>query len=79
MSIHLIAFVALGGIWLQYLLKQVGTLFTLHVFNVCWCTLIVYSTLANKQHMALGFVVGVVLGLCITMLFLHTLRKLRIA
>jgi membrane-associated phospholipid phosphatase len=75
-SLH-VAFAVLSGIWLQRLLKQMGTPLAMHLFNVCWCLLIVYSTLAIKQHVALDLEAGAVLGLCVSLLFLHLLPKLQ--
>jgi membrane-associated phospholipid phosphatase len=75
-SLH-VAFAVLSGVWLQSLLKQMGAPLVMHLFNFCWCLLIAYSTLAIKQHVALDLEAGAALGLCISLLFLHILPKLR--
>jgi membrane-associated phospholipid phosphatase len=60
-SLH-VAFAVLTMIWLDGLLRRVNAPWPLDVANVAWCGLIVWSTLATRQHVALDVAAGAVLG-----------------
>jgi membrane-associated phospholipid phosphatase len=51
-----------SGIWLHHLLRRIGAPRWILVFNALWCTGIVYSTLAIRQHVAVDVMAGLVLG-----------------
>lgn len=54
-------------------LRRIGTPFWLHVVSALWCSLIVYSTLAVKQHVVLDLVGGAALALA----FVYLSQKCR--
>jgi membrane-associated phospholipid phosphatase len=60
-SLH-VAFAVLTMIWLHGVLRRVGAPRRLHVGNVGWCVLIVWSTMATRQHVALDVAAGAALG-----------------
>lgn len=60
-SLH-VAFSVLTAIWLHWLLRRVGAPRWLHGFNAAWCVLIVWSTMATRQHVALDVMAGALLG-----------------
>jgi len=51
-----------SGIWLHHLLRRIGAPRWILVFNALWCTGIVYSTLAIRQHVAVDVLAGLMLG-----------------
>jgi len=51
-----------SGIWLHHLLSRIGAPRWILVSNALWCTGIVYSTLAIRQHVAVDVIAGLVLG-----------------
>lgn len=59
MHVAVAVFTAIG---LHSLLRGIGAPRWLQLLNTAWCTAIVYSTLATKQHVALDAVAGVLLG-----------------
>ncbi|MBX3625936.1 MAG: phosphatase PAP2 family protein [Rhizobacter sp.] len=59
MHVAVAVFTAIG---LHSLLRGIGAPGWLRLVNGAWCTAIVYSTLATKQHVALDAVAGVLLG-----------------
>lgn len=63
-SMH-VAFSVLTALWLFRLLKRMSAPTTLHGVNVGWCLLILWSTLALKQHLAIDVAGGVALGLVV--------------
>lgn len=71
-SMH-VAFSVLTVLWLHRQLKQIGAPAALHWINVSWCLLILWSTLALKQHLALDLLAGVALGLVISVPHLYFL------
>ncbi|MGA9852089.1 MAG: phosphatase PAP2 family protein [Gammaproteobacteria bacterium] len=75
-SLH-VAFAILSGLWLHRLLKQTSAPIAVRVLNGAWCLVIIYSTLAIKQHVALDMEAGAVLGLLIAGLHLYVLPRLR--
>jgi membrane-associated phospholipid phosphatase len=51
-----------SGIWLHHLLRRFGAPLWILIFNWAWCTGIVYSALATRQHVAVDVLAGLVLG-----------------
>jgi len=60
-SLH-VATAAFSVIWMHHLLRLIGTPGWLRTANWLWFVLIVYSTLATKQHVALDVFAGLLLG-----------------
>lgn len=60
-SLH-VAFSVLTAVWLCGLLRSVGAPRWLHGINVVWCLLIIWSTMATRQHVALDVEMGALLG-----------------
>lgn len=60
-SLH-VAYAVLTAIWLAWLLRRVVAPRRLHVLNAAWCLLIVWSTLATRQHVLLDVAAGALLG-----------------
>ncbi len=60
-SLH-VATAVFSGIWLQYLLRRLSAPLWVLVFNGVWCSGIVYSTLATRQHVAVDVLAGLLLG-----------------
>ncbi len=60
-SLH-VAFAVFGACWLARMLKQIGAGSCAHVINVLWAVVIIYSTLATRQHVAIDALAGAVLG-----------------
>jgi hypothetical protein len=60
-SLH-VATALFNAIWVWRLLGRVGAPRGMHVFNTVWLLLIVYSTLAIKQHVLLDALAGAALG-----------------
>lgn len=60
-SLH-VGFSLLTAIWMTWLLRRVGAPGWLHGINIGWCALIVWSTLAIRQHVVLDVVAGAALG-----------------
>jgi membrane-associated phospholipid phosphatase len=60
-SLH-VATAVFTGIWLNRQLTAIGLGRVARSVNVSWCVLIVYSTLATKQHVAIDAIAGVLLG-----------------
>ena len=52
-----------SGIWLHHLLRRFGAPRWILTFNWMWCTGIVYSALATRQHVAVDVLAGLALGL----------------
>lgn len=61
-SLH-VATAVFSAIWVNHLLRQVSAPRRLRVLNGGWLMLIVYSTLAIKQHVVLDVLAGVLLGI----------------
>ncbi|MGH8321240.1 MAG: phosphatase PAP2 family protein [Gammaproteobacteria bacterium] len=76
-SLH-VAFAVLTGLWLHRLLGQIRAPGIVRALNGAWCAVIVYSTLAIKQHVALDAEAGAALGLFIAGLHLYVLPRLHI-
>ena len=60
-SLH-VATAVFSGIWLHHLLHRFGAPLWILIFNWAWCTGIVYSTMATRQHVAVDVLAGLVLG-----------------
>lgn len=73
-SLH-VAFALFSAIWLQRLLREVGSPRSVRVLSGLWCAGIVYSTLATRQHVLLDVLAGSVLGVAVAALHLAALRR----
>lgn len=51
-----------SGIWLHYLLRRFGAPLWILSVNWAWCTGIVYSAMATRQHVAVDVLAGLALG-----------------
>lgn len=60
-SLH-VATAIFSGIWLDRLLRRFGAPLWSLLFNWTWCTGIIYSTLATRQHVAVDVLAGLALG-----------------
>lgn len=60
-SLH-VAFSVLTALFLAQTLRELDAAIWLRVANVAWCALIVWSTLALRQHVALDVETGALLG-----------------
>ena len=60
-SLH-VATAVFSGIWLHRLLRRFGAPLWILFLNGMWCSGIVYSTLATRQHVAVDVLAGLVLG-----------------
>lgn len=73
-SLH-VATAVFSGIWLHHLLRGFGAPLWILAFNWMWCTCIVYSSLATRQHVAVDVLAGLVLGMLAAYLSLrHRMR-----
>ena len=61
-SLH-VATALFSALWIDRLLRHIGTPWLLRTLNALWLLLIVYSTLAIKQHVALDVAGGMLLAL----------------
>lgn len=69
-SMH-VAFSVLTALWLHQLLKRVSAPAFLRWGNMAWCVLILWSTMALKQHLLLDVVTGTALALIIVVPHLY--------
>lgn len=60
-SLH-VATAFLSGVWLNHVLRRFGAPAWVLAFNWIWCALIVYSTVAIRQHVAVDAIAGLALG-----------------
>jgi membrane-associated phospholipid phosphatase len=60
-SLH-VAFAVFAALWLARMLTRMRAGSLAHFLNVLWAVLIVYSTLATRQHVALDALAGALLG-----------------
>ncbi len=60
-SLH-VATAVFSGFWMHHLLRRFGAPLWVRLFNVLWCTGIVYSTVATRQHVAVDMWAGFALG-----------------
>lgn len=65
-SLHA-AFVTLSGAWLHRQLHAIAAPRWLRALNILWCLLVLYSTLATKQHVFVDMAAGIVLGLSVAL------------
>ena len=61
-SLH-VAAALFTAIWVERMLRDLGAPALMRALNVVWLVLIVYSTLAIKQHVVLDVIGGIVLAL----------------
>lgn len=66
-SLH-VATALYSCLWLARELRDLGAGARMHVANWTWCGLIVFSTLATKQHVSLDVLAGVLLALVVAAL-----------
>jgi membrane-associated phospholipid phosphatase len=60
-SLH-VATAVFSAIWLHHLLRGFGAPLWILILNWAWCTGIVYSALATRQHVAVDVFAGLALG-----------------
>lgn len=60
-SLH-VATAFFSGVWLHHLLRRFGGPLWILVLNWTWCTGIIYSTLAIRQHVVVDVAAGLALG-----------------
>jgi membrane-associated phospholipid phosphatase len=60
-SLH-VATAVFSGIWLHHLLRNFSAPAWIRFLNWAWCSGIVYSTLATRQHVAVDVLCGLLLG-----------------
>ena len=60
-SLH-VATAFFSGIWFQHLMRRFGGPLWIHLFNWIWCSGIIYSTVAIRQHVAVDAIAGLALG-----------------
>jgi membrane-associated phospholipid phosphatase len=72
-SLH-VATAVFSGMWLDRQIRELDSHAAARVLNAIWCTGIVYSTLATKQHVALDVAGGLALGLVVGALSLSRLK-----
>ena len=68
-SMH-VAFAVYTGVWLHDLLRAMHSGRALLALNALWCVLIVYSTVATRQHVVLDVLAGALLGAAVVALAL---------
>lgn len=61
--------------WIKYHLKQMGAGKVWFLLNFLWCTGIIYSTMATKQHLFYDVLGGVILGFIVAFLTLRDAKK----
>jgi hypothetical protein len=69
-SLH-VATAVFSGLWLARLLRDVGAPAWLHAVNGVWGVLIVYSTVAIRQHVVWDVAAGALLGAVFAVASLH--------
>jgi membrane-associated phospholipid phosphatase len=67
-SLH-VATAAFSCFWMYQRLPAIGLGRTWRLFNMIWCTMIIYSTMATKQHMALDVIAGIGLAMVFAWFF----------
>ena len=72
-SLH-VATTMLSCNYLHYLLKRFNSPLWVRVVNGMWCSGIIYSTMAIRQHVALDVLAGLALGLTTAAVFSRMLR-----
>jgi membrane-associated phospholipid phosphatase len=69
-SMH-VAFSVLSALWLHRLLQRMGSPAFVRWINAGWCLLILWSTLALKQHLVLDVASGTALGMGVALPHLY--------
>ncbi|MET0263827.1 MAG: phosphatase PAP2 family protein [Rariglobus sp.] len=69
-SLH-VAFAVFAAFWLARLLRRIGAGPCARIGNVIWAGLIIFSTLATHQHVAIDVVAGALLGWLFARINLH--------
>lgn len=73
-SLH-VASSVFTSIWLSILLRKASAPPIFNVVNICYCLLIIWSTIAVRQHVFLDAVSGVVVGIIFALLSVSSLMK----
>ena len=73
-SLH-VATAVFSGVWLHRLLGRYDAPKWILIFNWAWCTGIVYSTLATRQHVAVDVLAGLALGVLTAFMSLRLRMK----
>ncbi len=60
-SLH-VATTVISAAWVHHVLRRFGAPWWILIVNWAWCTGIVYSTLATRQHVAVDVLAGLALG-----------------
>src|SRR5699024_7375846 len=76
-SMH-VAFAVLTMLWLRRLLVRIHGPAVMHWLNYGWGLLIIWSTLALKQHLAIDVLAGAALGALVAWFHLRLSRHWRI-
>ncbi len=74
-SMH-VAFAVFTAIWLEHVLREMGTGRVLRIFNWLWCIGILYSTVATRQHVILDVLAGTFLGMVVAMAHLRAIDRM---
>ena len=74
-SLH-VAYAVYSAVWVEALLSEIGAAWGLRAASLVWAGLIVYSTMAIRQHVAIDVLLGAVLGLVGAFAFLRSRRGL---
>jgi membrane-associated phospholipid phosphatase len=72
-SLH-VAFAVFTAVWFDRLIRQMGMGRPFRALNGLWCTGILYSTLATRQHVSLDVLAGAALGATVAGVHLYWLR-----
>jgi membrane-associated phospholipid phosphatase len=69
-----VAFAVFTAVWLERLWRQIDARRLVRVLSWLWCLVILYSTVATRQHVLLDVLAGAVLGAVIAAADLLLLR-----
>ncbi|MFA6287305.1 MAG: phosphatase PAP2 family protein [Opitutaceae bacterium] len=72
-SLH-VAFAVFTAFWFSRVLVQLEANRIVHTANLLWAAVIIYSTLATKQHVAVDALAGSLLGAAVAIVSLKRLR-----
>ncbi len=72
-SMH-VAFAVFTAMWLERILRQMGTGIFLRALNWLWCLGILYSTIATRQHVMIDVIAGAALGAIMAAVHLRWVR-----
>jgi membrane-associated phospholipid phosphatase len=67
-SLH-VSTAVFSAFWLHWHLQSVGLGRGYRLLSACWCGLIIYSTMATKQHVLVDVTAGIMLGYVVAKLF----------